>query len=155
MSAVLKDADVRLRPMSESDLMQIMEIERRAYDFPWTPGIFRDCLRVGYCCWVYERGNVIEGYGVMSVAVGESHILNLCVQPESQDRGIGRRLLGHLMELARRHDAEMVLLEVRPSNKPALHLYKTMGFNEVGVRRHYYPGLRGREDALILASSLA
>ncbi|MGA7801003.1 MAG: ribosomal protein S18-alanine N-acetyltransferase [Gammaproteobacteria bacterium] len=154
MSAVLKAPDARMRPMVENDLMAIMEIERRAYEFPWTLGIFRDCLRVGYCCWVYERGAVIEGYGVMSVAAGESHILNLCVRPESQGEGIGRRMLRHLMDLAHRHEAEMVLLEVRPSNAAAVHLYESIGFNEVGVRRNYYPSKRGREDALILACAL-
>ncbi|HKJ09588.1 MAG TPA: ribosomal protein S18-alanine N-acetyltransferase [Gammaproteobacteria bacterium] len=154
MSAVLKAPDARLRPMVENDLMAIMDIERRAYEFPWTLGIFRDCLRVGYCCWVYERGAVIEGYGVMSVAAGESHILNLCVRPESQGKGVGRRILAHLMELARRHEAQMCLLEVRPSNAAAVHLYESMGFNEVGVRRNYYPSDSGREDALILACAL-
>lgn len=154
MSAVLRVSNAGLRPMLESDLTAVMEIERRAYDFPWTLGIFRDCLRVGYCCWVYEREAVLEGYGVMSVAAGESHILNLCVRPESQRRGIGRRMLRHLMGLARRHRVDMVLLEVRPSNAGAVHLYESLGFNEVGVRRNYYPADNGREDALILACAL-
>lgn len=154
MSAILADQS-RLRPLTPEDLEAIMEIERRAYRFSWTAGIFRDCLRVGYCCWCYEYNDRIEGYGVMSVAAGESHILNLTVRPESQRQGIGARLMRHFLQLARRHNADIVMLEVRPSNTPAVRLYEKMGFNEVGVRRNYYPADQGREDALLLALSLS
>lgn len=137
-----------------ADLDAVMEIESSAYDFPWTQGIFRDCLRVGYCCWCYEIDGLIQGYGVMSVAAGESHILNISVRPESQRQGIGSKLMKHFLQLARRHDADTVMLEVRPSNKLAIKLYEKLGFNEIGVRRNYYPAHRGREDALLLALSL-
>ena len=137
-----------------ADLDAVMEIESRAYDFPWTQGIFRDCLRVGYCCGCYEIEGLIQGYGVMSVAAGESHILNISVRPESQRQGIGSKLMKHFLQLARRHDADTVMLEVRPSNKLAIKLYEKLGFNEIGVRRNYYPAHQGREDALLLALSL-
>ena len=140
--------------MREADLDEVLAIERAAYPFPWTRGILEDCLRVGYGCWVLEQGRVVIGYGVISVAVGESHILNLCVRPEYQRQGHGRRLLDHLLALSRRHHADTALLEVRPSNRPALALYRQAGFNEVGMRRGYYPGTNGREDALILALAL-
>lgn len=141
--------------MSELDLDEVVGIEQAAYPFPWTRGIFEDCLRVGYACWVLEQEGAIAAYGVLSVAVGEAHILNLCVRPERQRQGYGRSLLRHLLGLARRHHADTALLEVRPSNRAALALYRSMGFNEVGTRRGYYPGERGREDALILAIDLA
>jgi len=137
-----------------ADLDTVMDIESHAYDFPWTQGIFRDCLRVGYCCWCYENDGLILGYGVMSVAAGESHILNITVRPESQRQGIGGKLMKHFLQLARRHDADTVMLEVRPSNVSAISLYEKMGFNEIGVRRNYYPADEGREDALLLALSL-
>ena len=153
MSAILADQN-GMRPLTAGDLPALMEIEQRAYPYPWTLGIFRDCLRVGYCCWCYQRGGRIDGYGVMSVAVGESHILNLTVRPEAQRQGIGAKLMTHFMHLARRHNAEVVMLEVRPSNIPAVNLYRKMGFNEIGVRPSYYPADKGREDALILAYDL-
>jgi ribosomal-protein-alanine N-acetyltransferase len=131
-----------------------MEIERRSYPHPWTRQIFNDCLRAGYCCWVCEQQGVIEGYGVTSIAAGESHLLNLCVRPESQQQGVGRKLLLHLISLARRQNAELMFLEVRPSNRAARALYESMGFNELGSRREYYPADKGREDALILARVL-
>jgi [ribosomal protein S18]-alanine N-acetyltransferase len=140
--------------MREADLPQVMEIERRAYAFCWTEGIFRDCLRVGYACWLVELEGQIQAYGVMSVGAGEAHILNLCVSPAVRRQGYGRKVLSHLLNLARRMRADTALLEVRPSNEAALRLYRSIGFNEVGIRRDYYPDHNGREDALILALSL-
>ncbi|GMQ89557.1 MAG: ribosomal protein S18-alanine N-acetyltransferase [Gammaproteobacteria bacterium] len=154
MSAILADQGTAIRPLTLADLDAVMEIESRAYDFPWTPGIFRDCLRVGYCCWCCESDGIIQGYGVMSAAAGESHILNLTVRPESQRQGIGSKLMQHFQQLARRHGADTLMLEVRPSNRIAISLYEKLGFNEIGVRRNYYPAEDGREDALLLALSL-
>ena len=154
MSAVLRISELHLRPMSEGDLSVVTEIEAQAYPFPWTAQIFRDCLRVGYSCWVAERHGDVEGYGVMSVGAGECHVLNLCVRPELQRQGVGRRMLAHLLDLARKHRAETALLEVRPSNRAAVVLYQRAGFGEVGIRRDYYPAAKGREDALILAKDL-
>jgi ribosomal-protein-alanine N-acetyltransferase len=155
VSAILANRGAGIRPLTLADLDAVMEIEIRAYDFPWTEGIFRDCLRVGYCCWCYENDEVVQGYGVMSAAAGDSHILNLTVRPESQRQGIGGKLMKHFLQLARRHGADTLMLEVRPSNTTAIRLYEQLGFNEIGVRRNYYPAAEGREDALLLALSLA
>jgi ribosomal-protein-alanine N-acetyltransferase len=154
MSAILNEPTLSFRPMQEADLADVIEIERRSYPYPWTRTIFSDCIRAGYSCWVCERQGIIEGYGVISVAAGESHLLNLCVRPEALQQGIGRKLLKHFISVARRHGAEVVFLEVRPSNRAALALYGKNGFNELGVRKDYYPAEGGREDALILARVL-
>jgi ribosomal-protein-alanine N-acetyltransferase len=154
MSAILREPALDFRPMQEVDLADVIQIERRSYPYPWTRTIFADCLRVGYSCWVCERQGSIEGYGVISVGAGESHLLNLCVRPEVQQQGIGRKLLKHFISVARRHSAEVIFLEVRPSNRAALALYGKSGFNELGVRKDYYPAPGGREDALILARVL-
>lgn len=154
MSAVLNQPMMVFRPMVQEDLSQILQVEQSAYQFPWTEAIFRDCLRVGYCCWILESDDNIVAHGVMSVAAGESHILNLCVQPESQNIGLGREMLNHLLEISRHHRAETVFLEVRPSNEAAKRLYMGAGFDEVGIRSNYYPAEKGREDALIMARNL-
>ena len=154
MSAILKQPTINLRPMNVADLNDIMGIERRAYDYPWTEGIFRDCLRIGYSCWMCEENYSVAGYAVMSVGAGESHILNICIRPESRQRGLGRMLLEHLLDLARQQGAEVTVLEVRNSNRVALKLYQDLGFNEVGTRKSYYPAPGGSEDAIILALSL-
>lgn len=154
MSAILKEPNLDFRPMQEADLPDIMEIEIQCYSHPWTDAIFRDCMRAGYCCWVGEREDVIEGYGVVSAAAGESHLLNLCVRPAAQGQGIGRKMMDCLIGIAREHKAEVMFLEVRPSNESACHLYRTMDFNELGTRKDYYPCSEGREDALIFARTL-
>jgi ribosomal-protein-alanine N-acetyltransferase len=154
MSAVRESVPIRFRPMSEPDLREILEIECQSYDFPWSAGIFRDCLRVGYPCWILEGNWRIDAYGVMTVAIGEAHLLNLCVRPEARRLGYGRAMLHQLLKIANWHRAENVFLEVRPTNEAAQALYAGEGFCEVGYRRAYYPAHEGREDALILAKSL-
>jgi [ribosomal protein S18]-alanine N-acetyltransferase len=144
----------RFRPMAERDVSEVLSIDRCAYEFPWTEGIFRDCLRVGYSCRVLERYRIIQAYGVMSVAAGEAHLLNLCVRPDLQGQGLGKKVLLHLVDLARRAGVDTMFLEVRVSNAAAINLYTSSGFGEVGMRRAYYPARRGREDALVLARAL-
>jgi ribosomal-protein-alanine N-acetyltransferase len=149
------DPSPALRPMREADVAAVVAIETEAYEFPWTEGIFRDCLRVGYSCWVAETGRGLIGYAVMSLlAAGECHVLNVCVRPDHQGHGYGRVLLNHMLDLARGRGVSLALLEVRPSNAAALALYRSMGFNEVGLRRNYYPAKQGREDGLVLALEL-
>ena len=143
-----------LRPMRSEDLDAVLEIELRAYPFPWSRGIFEDCLRAAYPSWVLVEGDAIEGYGVLSVAAGEAHVLNLCVDPKVQGRGHGRRLLHALLHLARGRGAQRLFLEVRPSNRGALALYQAEGFNEIGRRPRYYPAHGGREDAIVMAMEL-
>jgi ribosomal-protein-alanine N-acetyltransferase len=154
MSAVLQEPFAIIRKMSEADIPAVLEVECRAYTHPWTEGILRDCLRVRYHCWVCERGDELVGHAVMSVAVGEAHVLNLCVDPDQQRQGIGRRLLHRLMRVARDRQADTLFLEVRASNFPARQLYEGEGFAEIGERRGYYPAHGGREDALLYAKPL-
>ncbi|WP_371183122.1 ribosomal protein S18-alanine N-acetyltransferase [Xanthomonas sacchari] len=143
-----------LRALREADLDAVMEIERRAYPFPWTRGIFRDCLQAGYPGWVLVEEGTIFGYGVISVAADEAHILNVCVAPERQSRGYGRLLLRALIKYGVDLGARRVFLEVRPSNPNAIALYHSEGFNEIGRRPRYYPAANGREDALVMAIEL-
>lgn len=150
MSAQLKPGWTIL-PMHVAQLPQVLDVERRSYPFPWTENIFRDCLKAGYSAWVLVSvDGAIAGYALMSMAVDEAHVLNLCVEPASQRRGLGHKLLKHLLKLARAAQATIVLLEVRKSNKAAIKLYESMGFQRLGVRKAYYPAQDGREDALVL-----
>ena len=153
MSAVLKEKFF-IRPMREEDLQAVLAVEESAYDFPWSEGIFKDCLHVGYCCWVLDYDGMIVAHGVMTIAAGESHVLNICVHKDYQKMGFGRRLLEYLLNLALERDVHMTFLEVRPSNFAAIKLYLDMGFDEIGTRRNYYPAKMGREDALIFARTV-
>ena len=153
MNARFADAS-RIRPMRQADVEAVAGIEKRSYAFPWSPGIFRDCLRAGHHCWLLEAGANLLGFGVLSAAAGEAHLLNLCIAPEYQGRGHGRRLLKRMLDLARWHGAAQVFLEVRPSNPGAIALYRSEGFNEIGMRPNYYPAAKGREDAIVMAIEL-
>ena len=140
--------------MTLDDVPEIMQIEESIYSHPWTEGIFGDCIRVGYPCWVYRENNEILAYGLVSVAANEAHILNLCVSPHAQGRGLGKRMLHKMMQLAEARDADCIFLEVRVSNNIAQNLYEQEGFNHIGVRKAYYPSSEGREDALVYAKAL-
>ncbi len=147
-------AMVEIRTMIYTDLKQVIVVEKKAYPHPWTLGIFRDCLRIGYNAWVMTLDRAIIGYGIMMLAPGEAHILNVCIDPDYQRKGLGRYLLRHLIEKSDKTDIDMVMLEVRRSNVQAKQLYLSEGFHELGVRKAYYPDEDGREDAIILAKYL-
>ena len=154
---------IALRRMTEADLAEVMRIERAAYAVPWSEGIFRDCLRAHYFCLVADRAGLLIGHTVMSVAAGECHILNLCVAPSQQGRGLGRRLLRRALALARQREADTAFLEVRASNQGAIRLYQAEGFDEIGLRKGYYPSAEPsvdpsrsrREDAVLMARALS
>jgi len=143
-------ARVDIRPMNELDIPVIAAIEKSAYQFPWSEGIFRDCLRVGYVCRVIDVAGDLGGYGIMSVAAGEAHILNVCIRDEYRSRGFARKVLLYLLERARASGMSEAFLEVRPSNVAAARLYHSLGFEQVGIRRGYYQATTGREDAAVL-----
>lgn len=154
MSAEPRYLPPLIREMRQTDLATVAGIERGAYEFPWSPGIFRDCLLAGYTSLVLEQGAAVIGYGIMSVAAGEAHLLNLALAPSARGQGHGRRLLEHLLDLARGAGVEGVYLEVRPSNRDALALYQGAGFEVIGRRRAYYRAVGGAEDAVVLVRRL-
>ena len=143
-----------VRRMQLADLPDVLRNERQGYTHPWTEGIFRDCLRNGQECWLLMSSGQNVGHGILSVAAGESHLLNVCVHPDFQGHGFGRILVEHVLARARAVEASTIFLEVRPSNVAACELYDKLGFNEVGIRENYYPSKVGREDALVLAKEL-
>jgi ribosomal-protein-alanine N-acetyltransferase len=145
---------VRFRAMTPMDVPGVGAVERASYAFPWSEGIFRDCLRVGYLCRVAECEGEIVAYGIVAMGAGEAHVLNLCVGPRMRGRGVGRQMLALLLERSTQAGMQDVFLEVRPSNAHAITLYKSVGFVEVGRRKDYYQAVQGREDALVLKLSL-
>ena len=147
-------ATVEFRPMLDLDVPFVVAIERAAYQFPWSEGIFRDCLRVGYVCCIVDVGGEMGGYGIMSVGAGEAHVLNVCIRDECRCRGLARQLLAYLLYRARADGMREAFLEVRPSNVAAARLYHALGFEQVGVRRGYYQAAVGREDAVVLRRML-
>lgn len=153
MSAAVEPR-TEIRPMLPADLKAVSRIEKAAYNYPWNLGIFRDCLLAGYHCVVLDVGGAVTGFAIMSAAAAEAHVLNICVHPGARRFGYGRRLLNALIVRAHELEVEQVFLEVRPTNRPALNLYRSAGFVEIGVRPAYYQAEFGREDAVILSAQL-
>ncbi len=153
-----KPMQVSLRPMSMNDLDAIMRIEPTIYSHPWTRGNFSDSLNSGYSAWVLfdsaSNKNEIIGYALMMMVLDEAHLLNISVADNYQKQGLGKLLLQHMMDKAREHGAANMFLEVRISNISAIGLYEAIGFNEMAIRRAYYPTKTGREDAVLMGLAL-
>jgi ribosomal-protein-alanine N-acetyltransferase len=154
VSAEAETLHYLVRPLAEADLDRVMEIELEAYPHPWTRGIFADCLRVGYQCWGLQADASLVGYCILTHAANEAHLLNLCVAPSWQRRGLGGILLEHVVRLALAHGCESIFLEVRPSNRDAIRLYQRSGFTVIGKRPGYYSKGAGREDAIVMRLKL-
>jgi [ribosomal protein S18]-alanine N-acetyltransferase len=147
-------AGLRTRAMTAADLLYVAGIEQTSYVFPWSDGIFRDCIRAGYFCRVAEVRRDLVGYAIMSMGAGEAHVLNGCVRIDYRDHGVGRYLMQLQQHHARAAGCHDMFLEVRPSNPAAIHLYESLGFQRVGLRKGYYQASNGREDALVYKLAL-
>lgn len=154
MIRAMAEVPVIIRDMHHDDLAIVSDIERRSYEFPWSHSVFRDCFLAGYKCIALIRGEDVAAYGILSVAAGEAHILNLCVDPDYRSHGYGERLLDELLYRARSASVREIFLEVRPSNEAAIALYRKRGFYQVAARPAYYQANEGREDAAVLSKKL-
>lgn len=150
MNAIASQRALDFRPMRTEDIDRIILIERAAYPYPWTRGNFVDCLASGYSCWVAEVAGEVVAYSILMAGAGEGHVLNCCVAPGWQGRGVGRSMMIRLMQSAPDYGVDCIFLEVRPTNGKAISLYESLGFETVGLRRNYYPADQGREDALVM-----
>lgn len=153
MISPIMEVPVEIRAMTHDDIAAVSDIERRSYEFPWSHGVFRDCLLAGYACIVIVREEIVVGYGILSVAAGEAHILNLCVDPNYRELGYGERLLDEILVRAGHAEVKEIFLEVRPSNETAIALYRKKGFRQVANRPAYYQATEGREDAAVLSKT--
>jgi [ribosomal protein S18]-alanine N-acetyltransferase len=140
---------VEMFPMNQKDLDAVAELEKSVQAFPWSRGNFADSLAAGHAVWVCRIGGDLVGFSVVMVVMDEAHLLNVAVAKHYQGKGYGARLLQHAMAEAKGHGASRLFLEVRPSNQRAVDLYQLLGFQQIGLRRGYYPAAVGREDALV------
>lgn len=154
MITPMSEPPTTVREMNYDDLSMVSDIERRSYEFPWSHGVFRDCLLAGYQCIALIREDTVAGYAILSIAAGEAHILNLCVDPEIRALGYGERLLDELLYRARAASVREIFLEVRPSNETAIALYRKKGFHQIAARPAYYQAHEGREDAAVFGKKL-
>jgi len=137
-------------------LADVYSIETSANHFPWSVKNFSDSLDAGHHAWVYiDPYDVIIGFAIVQLVLDEAHLLNICVRPDMQGQGYGRRILEHIIDHAMSKSATLLVLEVRQSNQRAQSLYEQFGFNEMTVRRGYYPAEQGREDAILMGLDLS
>ncbi|HAU3858844.1 TPA: ribosomal protein S18-alanine N-acetyltransferase, partial [Legionella pneumophila] len=143
---------LNIRRMKDSDIENVYSIETNVHIAPWSKDILRDCVLVGYDCRVLEINNgdssILAGYIISRISNNSCHILNLCIAKPLQSKGLGRKLLQTVLySLSKYTQTESVILEVRPSNSAALHLYETMGFEKVEIKKDYYKDKNSVEDA--------
>ena len=149
------DLKVQLLQLSESDLARVVAIEQTAYSHPWTIGNFRDALKTGYAAFKLEAGEHLLGYLLAMQVVDEVHLLNITVAPDFQRQGWAQALLEYLKLWSLQQGANCLWLEVRESNERALKLYQAFGFEQVGLRKDYYPaGRTTRESAVVMSMPL-
>ncbi|MBX3679258.1 ribosomal protein S18-alanine N-acetyltransferase [Cognatazoarcus halotolerans] len=145
---------LEFEPMSTDDLDWVSVAESTLHSHPWTLGNFADSLGAGYSCWIGRDGTERVSYGVLMLVLDEAHLLNISVTTSAQRRGVGQAMLQHLFNVSVERGASQMFLEVRPSNAAALALYCRNGFEPVGRRKAYYPGLKTREDAIVMRRQL-
>ena len=143
---------LKIQIASLSELPELYKLERLCHQHPWTLGILKDCLQVGYLCHSFYTGQCEHpiGFTINQIILDECHLLNICIHPKFQGEGYAKAALQWLIELLREKDIQRIFLEVRASNTKAIGLYEKIGFHQVGLRKDYYPAEHGREDALVL-----
>lgn len=146
---------ITLREMTKNDLSAVATIEKQSTIFPWSLKHFEDCITAGHLAWVMcDDKEQIVSFVVLQKVVDELHLLNICVQRQQQGQGLGTTMLNHVIQQAKQLGSVLIVLEVRRSNNKAQSLYSQAGFNEMAVRRDYYPAAQGREDAILMGLDL-
>lgn len=147
---------VRFEPLNVLWLDTLLPVEQQAYSHPWTRGNFIDAMAAGYetQLLVDAQGGLV-GYFVAMIVLDEVHLLNITVAPARQRQGWARILLDALALWSRQRQAQWIWLEVRESNVGARSIYAAHGYQEVGLRKNYYPMHDGpREHAVLMSLKL-
>ncbi len=150
---MVSSQSIVLRAMTTADINAVCAIEQQVQYAPWTTKLFSDSLE-RHVCWVAQKNQQVVGFFVMQFIIDEAHLLNIAVDPTQQKQGIGRLLLDNVQQQAVAKKANTIFLELRATNQRALALYQMAGFNEIGLRKNYYPAAQGKEDAVIMALML-
>ncbi|PID42936.1 MAG: ribosomal-protein-alanine N-acetyltransferase [Gammaproteobacteria bacterium] len=152
-----------IRPVCETDVPEILEIEQAGYTHPWSENDFTGCFGQRYHNWLLvdpvpdsnAKSAPIVAYGFSRMTLDEVELLNLCVADRFRGQGAGGKLLRFMIDRSLQVGGKTMFLEVRQSNEVAIALYSAAGFNEIGLRKGYYPAVNGRENAIVMALELA
>lgn len=140
--------------MRKSDIEIILDIERSSNPHPWAKKNFLDCLERDYYCLVQEIQKEVSGFAIQSIAIDESHLLNIGIKKKYRRKGFGEEILNQIILFSKVMGCKKIFLEVRISNIRAIKLYEKEGFRKVDIRKNYYKLREGREDALIMVKRL-
>ncbi|MDP5293533.1 ribosomal protein S18-alanine N-acetyltransferase [Oceanimonas sp. CHS3-5] len=144
----------QFRPLTPADLDAMVMLEQSAHAHPWSPALLADAFGERYFTGALWHQNALLGYFIADRVLDESTLMNICVAPAHQGRGLGRQLLENYFAQCRTLGLGWLWLEVRASNRAALSLYASAGFEESGRRRNYYPTADGHEDAVLMQKRL-
>lgn len=140
-----------ISPLLESDMDLIFAIEQAAHSVPWSLGTLKNSQGERYHNLKISEGNHILGFAICQFVLDEANLFNIAVDPTYQGQGFGEMLLRRLISDLQEKNIATLWLEVRQSN-PAQKLYEKLGFNQVDIRKNYYPTPdSGRENAVIMA----
>ena len=142
------------REISSGDLDGIVQIERAVNPFPWGEEALRDTIASSGHHLISLREGRAVGFLLSSFVLDEAQLLLIGVSPDWQGVGVGGQLLKELINRSQDQGQKLIYLEVRSGNERAIRLYRSLGFIDIGVRRDYYPGLVGREDAIVMSLQL-
>lgn len=149
MAASSKVKNLRLVPIEESHIPAILEIEKLSNGAPWSERSFRNEITNPQSHFLVAKvGDEVVGYAGYWAIVDEAHVTTVAVHPDHRRMGLGKRLVRELLEHAQKVGIRCATLEVRRSNQAALSLYRQFGFEEVAIRRGYYPD--NAEDAVVM-----
>ncbi|MET0378502.1 MAG: ribosomal protein S18-alanine N-acetyltransferase [Spongiibacteraceae bacterium] len=143
-----------IRALGIGDVEDLLTIEQAAAAYPWSRRQFSDGLAAKEFGWGIEIDRRLVAFTIFNAVLDETTLLDIAVHPDFQRRGLARKLLAAALRELPKCSRVRCLLEVRVSNGAAITLYKSLGFNEDGRRRNYYPTPGGREDALLMSKIL-
>ncbi|MDD4050972.1 MAG: ribosomal protein S18-alanine N-acetyltransferase [candidate division Zixibacteria bacterium] len=142
-----------IRPMAEGDLEVVTAMEKDLFSDPWPLSAFLDDLASDYSHpFVVQLDNDVAGYAILWIGVDEGHLTNIAVDRKYQRKSIAKQLLSYILRFAAESGLAQVILEVRPSNTPAIFLYESFGFTRLGVRKRYYRN--PVEDCLVMKKEI-
>ena len=135
--------------MNEGHVAQVAALEKLCFSDPWSENSVASELDNPLSLWlIAEEEGTVQGYVGSQTVMDETDMMNIAVHPDCRRRGIAAALIGELVNQLREHGSHVLRLEVRESNVPAIALYESMGFTQLGLRKNYYRN--PKENALIL-----
>ncbi|MEX0446310.1 ribosomal protein S18-alanine N-acetyltransferase [Xenorhabdus sp. SGI246] len=136
------------------DLPVAFQIEQASHAFPWSEKTFYSNQGERYLNYKITLNDQMIGFAIVQCVLDEATLFNIAIRPEYQSQGHGKTLLKYLVDVLPHKQINTLWLEVRRSNRSAVRLYEDLGFNEVSIRKNYYPTATGKEDAIIMALPL-